>query len=181
VSDTPPTPSKATATKPRASKPRSQASKLSGKAPPTRSARRIAREFALQGLYAWLVGRSEVAVVEAHLREHDGFGRCDTEHFDRLLHGCVLDAASIDAALAKHVDRETGALSPIEHATLMIGTYELMHCLEIPYKVVINEGVELAKAFGGTDGHKYVNGVLDKVAADVRTDEVNLRRLQAGL
>jgi transcription antitermination protein NusB len=180
VSDDPSTTGKAAVTKPRPSKPRSSASKAGGKSP-ARSARRIAREFALQGLYEWLVGRSDVAVVDAHVREHDGFGRCDTEHFERLLHGCVSDAAPIDAALAKHVDRKTGALSPIEHATLMIGTYELMHCHEIPYKVVINEGVELAKSFGGTDGHKYVNGVLDKVAADVRSDEVNLRRAQAGL
>jgi transcription antitermination protein NusB len=141
-----------------------------------RSARRRSRELALQGLYEWLVAAGDAGVVEAHVREHGEFAHGDDEHFQKLLHGCIEDATIIDAALAKHVDRKTSALSPVEHAALMIGTYELMHCPEIPYKVVINEGVELAKSFGGTDGHKYVNGVLDKVAADVRAVEVQARR-----
>ena len=85
-------------------------------------------------------------------------------------------AAQLDAVLARHVDRKTTELSPIEHAVLMIGAYELTNCLDIPYKVAINEAVELAKAFGGTDGHKYVNGVLDKVAFDLRPAEVNAAR-----
>ena len=89
-------------------------------------------------------------------------------HFDALLHGCIREAAELDALLARHVDRKTSLLSPVEHAVLMIGVYELKHCLDIPYRVAINEGVELAKSFGGTDGHKYVNGVLDKAAADLR-------------
>ena len=85
---------------------------------------------------------------------------------------CIREAAAIDAVLAAHIDRKAELLSPIEHAALMIGTFELMHCIEIPYKVAINEAVELAKSFGGTDGHKYVNGVLDKAAAELRRIEV---------
>jgi N utilization substance protein B len=93
-----------------------------------------------------------------------------------LLHGCIREAAAIDAVLARHVDRKTTLLSPVEHAVLMIGVYELHHCVDIPYKVAINEAVELAKSFGGTDGHKYVNGVLDKAAIDLRAVEVEAMR-----
>jgi N utilization substance protein B len=106
------------------------------------------------------------------MREQDDFGQCDTAHFDALLHGCIAQAADLDAVLARHVDRKTTELSPIEHGVLMIGTYELKNCLDVPYKVAINEAVELAKSFGGTDGHKYVNGVLDKAAAELRSTEV---------
>ena len=149
-------------------------------APPRRaaakSARRRAREFALQGLYEWLIAGAEAGVIEAHLREADGFDKCDAAHFDLLLHGCIREAADIDAALARHVDRKTTQLSPIEHGALMIGAFELKHCVDIPYRVAINEAVELAKSFGGTDGHKYVNGVLDRTAADLRPLEVQARR-----
>jgi len=97
-------------------------------------------------------------------------------HLDALLHGCIREAAELDALLARHVDRKTSLLSPVEHAVLMIGVYELMHCIDIPYRVAINEAVELAKSFGGTDGHKYVNGVLDKAAAELRPVEVAAAR-----
>ncbi|MBX3605304.1 MAG: transcription antitermination factor NusB [Piscinibacter sp.] len=140
------------------------------------SARRRAREAALQGLYQWLLGGAEPGVIDAHMREQDGFAECDAVHFDALLHGCIADAAAIDAVLAAHVDRKTSELSPIEHGVLMIGVYELQHCLDVPYKVAINEAVELAKSFGGTDGHKYVNGVLDKAAAELRPAEVQAAR-----
>ena len=82
----------------------------------------------------------------------------------------------LDEVLTHHIDRKTAHLSPIEHGVLMIGTYELKHCIEIPYKVAINEAVELAKSYGGTDGHKYVNGVLDKAAAELRPVEVTAAR-----
>ena len=110
------------------------------------------------------------------MREQDEFDKCDAAHFDALLHGCIGEAAEIDALLAKHVDRQTSQLSPIEHGVLMIGVYELKHCISIPYKVAINEAVELAKSFGGTDGHKYVNGVLDQAAAELRAVEVTAGR-----
>lgn len=141
-----------------------------------KSTRRRSRELALQGLYEWLLSGENAAVIDAHVRERDGFDRCDPAHFEMLLHGCIDEAASIDQVLARHVDRQTSQLSPIEHGVLMIGAYELKHCIDIPYRVVINEAVELAKIFGGTDGHKYVNGVIDKAAADLRPVEVEAAR-----
>jgi N utilization substance protein B len=140
------------------------------------SARRRSREVALQGLYEWLIGGADAGVIDAHMREQEGFHECDAAHFDALLHGCIAEAADIDAVLARHVDRKTTELSPIEHGVLMIGAYELKHCIDVPYKVAINEAVELAKNFGGTDGHKYVNGVLDKAAAELRPVEVQAAR-----
>jgi N utilization substance protein B len=144
-----------------------------------KSARRRAREAALQGLYEWLVSNAAAGVIAAHMREQDGFDKCDSAHFDALLHGCISEAGDIDAVLAHHIDRQTSRLSPVEHAVLMIGTYELRHCPEIPYKVAINEAVELTKSFGGTDGHKYVNGVLDKTALELRPLEVQAARAAA--
>ena len=146
--------------------------KPAGRRPQGKSPRRRSREFALQGLYEWLLSGSEAGVIDAHMREQEGFDKCDSAHFDALLHGCIRDAAALDAALSRHVDRRTSALSPVEHGVLLIGAWELSNCLEIPYKVAINEAVELAKEFGGTDGHKYVNGVLDKTAGDLRAVEV---------
>ena len=148
----------------------------SGRKPQPKSTRRRSRELALQGLYQWLLSGADGAEIEAHIREMDGFDKCDRVHFDALLHGGIAEAAALDAVLARHVDRKTTELSPVEHAVLMIGAYELTHCLDIPYRVVINEAVELAKSFGGTDGHKYVNGVLDKTAADLRQVEVQARQ-----
>ena len=146
------------------------------KRPPQKSSRRRSREIALQGLYEWLLSGSEPGLIDAHMREQDGFDKCDKTHFDLLLHGCIREAAALDAVLVHHLDRKTSLLSPIEHGVLLIGVYELRHCVDIPYRVAINEAVELAKSFGGTDGHKYVNGVLDKAAADLRAVEVQARR-----
>jgi N utilization substance protein B len=130
----------------------------------------------MQGLYQWLLSGEEPATVEAHIQGMDGFSKCDRAHFDALLHGGIEQAAALDAVLVRHIDRKTELLSPVEHAVLMIGVYELMHCLEVPYRVAINEAVELAKTFGGTDGHKYVNGVLDKCAAELRPAEARPAR-----
>jgi N utilization substance protein B len=151
---------------------------VSGKARPSagRSARRRARELALQGLYEWLVGRADVAAIDAHMREQEGFERSDSQHFDALLQGCVREAAALDTVLGRHADRKTSEMSPVEHGILLIGSYELAHCVDVPYKVAINEAVELAKTFGGTDGHKYVNGVLDKAALELRPAEVAAAR-----
>jgi transcription antitermination protein NusB len=145
-------------------------------------ARRRSRELALMGLYQWLLSRSDGAEIEAHLQEQEpeAFAKLDRVHFDALLHGCMREAAEIDALLARHVDRKVSLLSPVEHAVLMIGVYELTHCLDIPYRVALNEGVELAKSFGGTDGHKFVNGVLDKAAAELRPAEVAAARAARG-
>ncbi len=151
------------------------AAKPAAKKAPPKSARRRSRELALQGLYQWLLSGESVSAIETHIATMDGFGKCDREHFDALLHGGVEQAAALDAVLAQHVDRETKQLSPVEHAALMIGVYELKNCIEVPYRVVINEAVELAKAFGGTDGHKYVNGVLDRCASELRAAEIGPR------
>ena len=150
--------------------------RAAGKRPGAKSTRRRSREVALQGLYEWLISGTDAGTIEAHMREQEGFDKIDTAHFDALLHGCIAEAADLDAVLARHVDRKTTELSPVEHGVLMIGAYELKHCIDVPYKVAINEAVELAKSFGGTDGHKYVNGVLDKAAAELRAVEVQAAR-----
>lgn len=147
---------------------------------PPKSARRRSREFALQGLYEWLLsGESDAengGAIEAHIRETDGFSRADVAHFSELLQGAMRNASSLREHITPHLDRPIRELSPVEHGVLLLGTFELQHHLEIPYRVVINESVELAKSFGGTDGFRYVNGVLDKVAADLREIEVNASR-----
>ncbi len=152
--------------------------KATPKAPP-KSARRRAREFALQGLYEWLLSRDpgsgNAVAIAAHIRETPGFDKADGAHFDTLLHGVIGHAATLRATIAPHLDRPITELSPVEHGVLLLGTYELAHHLEIPYRVVINEAVEVAKSFGGTDGFKYVNGVLDHVAAQVRAAEFSAR------
>ena len=155
------------------------ARKTAAGAPPrdrAKSARRRARELALQGLYEWQINRGEAKTVDAHMREQDDFAKCDRVHFDALLHGCIAQSADLDRTLLKFLDRPVEELSPVEHAVLWIGAYELTHCMDVPYKVAINEAVELAKSFGGTDGHKYVNGVLDHLAPGLRPDEVKAAR-----
>lgn len=133
----------------------------------------------MQGLYEWLVGGAEVGLIEAHLREQDGFDEVDARHFSALLEGCIADAAALDEVLGRHTDRRTQELSPVEHAVLLVGAYELRHCVDVPYRVAINEAVEVAKEFGGTDGHRYVNGVLDKAASELRPTEFHARRAEA--
>jgi N utilization substance protein B len=140
-----------------------------------RSARRRARELALQGIYEWLVGGQDLAAVEGHLMESDGFDRADRRHLREVLHGVIECADALRAQFVDFIDRRPEQLSPVEHGILLIGTYELQQRPEIPYRVVINEAVELAKSFGGTEGFKYVNGVLDKVAARLRPHEAQQR------
>lgn len=136
-----------------------------------RTPRHRAREFALQGLYQWLIAKEDAGAVAAHIKGAHGFDKADSEHFNALLRGAIKQAPDLRAQLAPLIDRDIAELSPIEHAVLLIGAYELVNHIEIPYRVVINEAVELAKSFGGIDGHKYVNGVLDKLAAKVRVTE----------
>ena len=152
---------------------RAQAGQRSGSRPGggARSARRRARELAMQGLYQWLLSGEASGVIHAHIEKSPGFDRADREHFDALLHGAIRESGEIDRLLLPCLDRELRLVSPVEHATLMIGCYELLRHQEIPYRVVINEAVELTKSFGGTDGYKYVNDVLDKLAGTIRPDE----------
>ncbi len=138
-----------------------------------KSARTRAREFALQALYQHLVGQNPVDSIDAFTRDLVGFHKADSAHYDSLLHGCIESATTLDDRITPLLDRKMAEISPVEHAVLWIGAYEFTHCLDAPYRVVINECIELAKAFGGTDGHKYVNGVLHKMAPSLRAAEVS--------
>ena len=138
---------------------------------PTRSARRRAREFALQGLYQWLVAQTDVAMIEAQIVVLPEFERSDTDLFRSILRGVIQEAATLHQTIVPLIDRPLIQLSPVEHAAILIGAWEFSHAPETPYRVVINEAVEIAKSFGGTDGYRYVNGVLDKVAARLRPTE----------
>lgn len=135
-----------------------------------------AREFALQGLYQSIVGGNTVDDIDPFTRDLAGFSKADAVHFDALLHGCVEQSADLDSLIGPLLDRPMAEISPVEHAAMWIGAYEMKHCLDVPWRVVINECVELAKEFGGTDGHKYVNGVLNGLAPSLRAHEVESDR-----
>ena len=137
-----------------------------------KSARTRAREFALQALYQHLVARNEADAIDSFTRDLVGFHKADAAHYNALLHGCIEAAETLDAGILPLLDRKMSEISPVEHAVLWIGAYEFTHCPDVPYRVVINECIELAKAFGGTDGHKYVNGVLHQMAPSLRASEV---------
>ena len=143
-------------------------------------ARRRSREFALQALYQWLIAKRAPDDIAADIAEFRGYDKCDAPYFRDLLDGAVADSEKIDAALAPHLDRPLAQVSPIERAVLMIACCEFMRHPEAPYRVVINEAVDLAKAFGGADGHKYINGVLDKLAPVLREHEVAAQRGPGG-
>jgi transcription antitermination protein NusB len=134
--------------------------------------RRRARELVLQGLYQRQLSRNDADDVRLDLAASQGYLRADQPYFDELWDGVTRENDALIAALSPHLDRKPAELSPIERAILVIGAWELAHRVEIPYKVVINEAVEIARSFGGTDGHRYVNGVLDKLAAKVRATEI---------
>lgn len=158
---------------------------------PSRGARSLSREFALLGVYQWLVSGTDAKYIDANLLSvlsEDGdtaqnsaidvadFERCDKAHFSELLKGVIDNAADLEMLYANHVDRDVSRLSLVERSVLLLACYEMKHHLDIPYRVVINEAVELTKLFGGTDGFRYVNGVLDKVAAEVRATEVAAKK-----
>src|SRR5712691_9752524 len=136
-----------------------------------RSSRRRSREFALEALYQWQLGGDTADILEKQLRAAKGFDKLDEAYFLTLLRGAISGAHELEQKLQPCLDRPIKKLSPIEHCILLLAAYELVHQPDVPYKVVINEAVELAKSFGGTDGHKYVNGVLDKLALTLRPDE----------
>jgi N utilization substance protein B len=141
-----------------------------------RAARTRARGFALQALYQVMVGGNPADEVDIFTRDLSGFNKADAVHFDALLHGCAEQATALDALILPMLDRKLTELSPIEHAVLWIGAYELQHCIDIPWRVVLNECIDLAKEFGGTDGHKYVNAVLNQLAPQLRATEVEADR-----
>lgn len=145
------------------------------KAPP-KSPRRRAREFALQGLYQWRLGANDGATIEAHLMEMEGYSKSDGEFCLALVRGVQANRDELTTLLTPLLDRRVAELSPIESCILLMGAYELTRYPETPYRVIINEAIELTKSFGGSDGHKYVNGVLDQLAGAVRAVEVKALR-----
>lgn len=134
--------------------------------------RRKSRELVLKAVYRGMLNQSELSQIFRDMVDDPDYNKADEGYFRQLLEAVTEHLDAIDAQLVNFVDRPIAELSPVEHAILRIAGCELMFDLSIPYRVVINEGVELAKLFGGTDGHKYINGVLDKFAADVREVEV---------
>ena len=137
-----------------------------------KSSRRRSREFALQGLYQWQLAGTDPSTIVRQLGDAEGFGKIDAEYFQLLLRGAVAGAVEMEQRIAPLLDRAYKSLSPVERGILLLAGFEFEKCPEVPYRVVINEAIELAKSFGGTDGHKYVNGVLDKMAAQLRAPEV---------
>ena len=125
----------------------------------------------MQALYQWQLTGQSAAELRNQYAGDDGFSDADAEYFGTLLVGATDAHESLDAELGTLLDRPVAQLDPIEHAILMIGLYELRAQLDVPYRVVINEGVDLAKRFGATDGHKFVNAVLDRAARMLRSSE----------
>lgn len=138
--------------------------------------RRKSRELALKGIYQGLMNQSELRKIIRDMADDIDFHRADEVFFRQLIEGVAEHMPDLEQRIAVYVDRAVAELSPIEHAILCLSAYELIYDMTIPYRVAINEGVELAKIYGGIDGHKYVNGVLDKLAAEARPQEVNQRR-----
>lgn len=141
-----------------------------------KSSRRRSREFALQGLYQWQLAGTDPKTIAQQLGDAEGYNKIDAQYFTLLLEGAVAGAAEMAALIAPLLDRAYKSLSPVERGILLLAGFEFRHCPEVPYRVIINEAIELAKSFGGTDGHKYVNGVLDKMAAQLRAPEVQAGR-----
>jgi transcription antitermination protein NusB len=137
-----------------------------------KSGRRWAREFALQGLYELYVGKHEASAIRLRIEGDEDFKRADKDFFREMWRGLTEEFTNLVALVEPHLDRKIDEVSPIERANILIGAWELQHRLDVPYRVAINESVELAKSFGGTDGHKWVNGVLDKLAPSLRAAEV---------
>jgi N utilization substance protein B len=133
------------------------------------SARRRAREISLQALYAWTLAGGD-ALAQAQTLE--GWVRCDQEFAAELIAEVIERKDSLEKLITPHLDRSLASLSPVERVILLIGAYELAQRAETPFKVVLNEAIELGKSFGGTDGHKFVNGVLQKLALELRVEEI---------
>ncbi|ASY30115.1 transcription antitermination factor NusB [Taylorella equigenitalis] len=137
------------------------------------SARHTARELVVQGLYSWLLSNEsqDIASVDSHIREQENFDFADLNLYKTSLYGVIQNADSLREEFAPFISRSASELSPVEHAIMLLATYELLHIPETPYRVVINEAIELAKEFGGTDGFKFINGALDKLAEKIRVHE----------
>lgn len=140
------------------------------------AARRKARHYAMQGLYQWQMAGANLNAIEAEFRTDNDMSKVDVDYFHEILHGVPQYLHEVEEAFSPYLtDRGLHELDPVTQALLRLGTYELKYRIDVPYKVVINEAVALAKKFGATESHKFVNGVLDKVAADVRKLEKQAR------
>ena len=133
--------------------------------------RRKARHFGLQALYQWTLSDASLVDIDAEFRVDNDFRHTDDEYFQALLRGVMEDVESLEALFSPLLDRALDDLDPIERNLLRMGTFELKERIDVPYKVVINEAVSLAKKFGATESHRYINGILDKVASELRTVE----------
>jgi len=140
------------------------------------SAKTKARECAVQALYQWQLTGQNLSIIERQFFEDDRLKNAQKSYFIEMLRSIPKNLDKIDAALVNFVDREVEEIDPVERAILRIGAYELIHKTDVPYRVVINEGVELAKSFGAEGSHKYVNGVLDKVAQVQRKAEIDAKK-----
>jgi len=139
---------------------------------PNPAHRRKARKLALQALYQWHIAEAPVAQLEAEFLADNDMSKVDQEYFTEVLRGVPRSKSELDGHIEKHTDRLVNQMTPVEIAILRMGAYELMHRIDVPYKVIINEGVELSKSFGANEAHKFVNGVLDKMAQELRIPEV---------
>lgn len=146
------------------------------KSAPRTSPRRRARAIALQALYAWKLAGGDAL---AHARTLQGWERCDRKLAEELVSEVILKNEFLEKSIAPYLDRSLASLSPVERVILLIGAYELAARPETPFKVVLNEAIELGKSFGGTDGYKFVNGVLEKLAGEFRSEEIARARQTA--
>ena len=148
-------------------------SRISGHNKASPAARRKARHFAVQALYQWQLAGADLAQIEAEFRTDNDMCKVDMEYFHDILHGVPRDKSLLDEKVSPLlVDRRLDEMTPVELAIVRLGAYEMMRRIDVPYKVVINEAIELAKTFGATDGHKFINGVLDKLAQRERSVEI---------
>lgn len=150
-------------------------SRASGHQKTSPAARRKARRFAVQALYQWQLAGANLTQIESEFRTDNDMSKVDLEYFHDILHGVPKEKSLLDDKVAPLLDRRLDEMTPVELAILRLGAYEMLRRIDVPYKVVINESVELAKTFGATDGHKFVNGVLDKLAQRERTVEIRGR------
>ncbi|USE37579.1 transcription antitermination factor NusB [Endozoicomonas sp. SCSIO W0465] len=140
------------------------------------SARRRARQLALQALYQWQIAKSPLNQIEAQFRTDNDFSKVDDGYFSAIIHGVPSQANQLDEAMTAVLDRSLNQLDPVELSALRIGCFELMNRKDVPYRVVINEAIELVKRFGAQDSHRYINGILDKLAPRLRSEEVKAYR-----
>lgn len=144
----------------------------SGKKTKVSKNRRKSRELVVKAIYRNMLNESDIKQIIADAKTDPDYVKTDEDYFRALLNGVTSNLAELDTEIKQYIDRDIAELSPVEHAILRTAAYELLFDMTIPYRVAINEGIELAKRYGGLDGHKYINGVLDKMAANARPHEL---------